>query len=309
MTKTQIQSFFSQLQVTDRPNADAFINYLVGLGIPISTQSQGLYQNFQILDSSASYNHGVLIGDTLPTLIPSSQGGDYKSAIRFNGTDGVNSSGVDIGYKYGFPAGTPFNFRFWVYPEVVGGAYRTFFSKSDFQSQGCLGAIDSNGRAVFFCGAGIFRTNLSLTANTWQFLDYDYNGNTLSIRINGVESFSQNVGGINVSGAAFQFLLGRLTYSPSNGSCAPITGSIDDFQVSNISRAPILPVGPLTPDANTVGLYHFDMLDSDFLSLKKYTPSGKADTAGVPSSTVYDDSNIYVKTSGGWSKAPLTLLP
>jgi len=67
-----------------------------------------------------------------------------------------------------------------------------------------------------------------------------------------------------------------------------------------------LSIGGVTPTSR-LDLYHATEGYSQLRIRTAYTPTGTADTNGNIGNIVWDDSNIYVKTSVGWKKAALSI--
>jgi hypothetical protein len=48
---------------------------------------------------------------------------------------------------------------------------------------------------------------------------------------------------------------------------------------------------------------------SNIVSLNNFTPAHTADTRGTVGSMTYDDTYLYVKTSAGWKRTSLNIVP
>lgn len=99
-----------------------------------------------------------------------------------------------------------------------------------------------------------------LTAFGMYEIATDYDGTTLRLYINGKVVAAQAISGIEAPATTLPFQVGRDQDSGSAGGY-PFLGTIDEVRWSNVARY----AGtyepsylPFTPDANTLGLWHFD---------------------------------------------------
>jgi len=153
-------------------------------------------------------------------------------------------------------------------------------------------------------------SNMSLNANTWYHVALTRaNSGDMRIYINGVLSRQYNGPAGNISYRVGRAITGSYVNEPflvigaekhdyDPGTYPSFSGWVDEIRISKIIRYTsnfTLPNAPFNPDANTVGLYHFDegsgttILDS---SGAAGGPShGSRNYGGSPAGPVYDSNN------------------
>jgi hypothetical protein len=189
----------------------------------------GVWHLEEFQDSTNNANHGSNHG-TIPLL------GKTGDARHFDGVDDYIS--VENDASLNFHTLNRFTVSFWMKRDRS-NIYESVISKgSSAYTAGYVVQIWGNNSVYFGVYDGskenqIF-SNQKITDTNWYYITSVWDGSTMSIYINGVLDFSENIGTVSIADDSKPLEFGH-HYGYMSGK-NPFAGDVDEIQISNINR-------------------------------------------------------------------------